>query len=267
VREFLRVRFPAGTIDIEKLTVQDLRQFIAARAARGQMREAQAGASALRAFLRYLVLQGMCADKLVSAVPTVVHRAARLPRHLTDDQVRKLLAAFDRSQPVGLRDRAIALCLARLGLRVGEVVGLRLSDIDWRNGILRLGNGKSRRTASLPLPREVGQAIAQYIRDARPAGAGRHVFVTHVVPLGRPLSATAASAAIRRAFTRADLDVPSKGPHVLRHTVATRMVREGASLKEVADVLRHRSLDTTTMYARVDLPALRSVAMPWPEVR
>lgn len=267
VREFIAARFAVGAVDVGMITPHDLMRFVAARVEQGQTRSAKSTVSALRAFLRFLVLEGLCTDELVRAVPTVAHRGARLPRALTDEQVHRLLTHFDRSRPVGRRDHAIALCLVRLGLRIGEAVGLRLEDIAWRSGTLRIATGKSRRAAMLPLPADVGSAIAQYIRDGRPATKSRHVFVTHAVPVGAPLGASAARAALRRAFDRADVQVPSKGTNALRHTVATRMVCQGASLKDVADVLRHRSLDTTTVYARVDLPALRSVAMPWPEVR
>ena len=160
----------------------------------------------------------------------------------------------------------MALCLWQLALRVGEVVALRLDDVVWRTGTVHIGTGKSRRTAVMPLPVDVGRAIAAYLREGRPTTTDRHIFVTHALPVGRPLESSAARQRIRRAFQRADLAVPSRGTHTLRHTAATSMTCQGASLKEVADVLRHRNLDTTVIYARVDVPALRSVALPWPEV-
>lgn len=267
LRSFLAVRFSKGPIDFAAISAQDLIEFVAARADRGQTRMAKSAATALRSFLRFLVLQGLVRDTLVGAVPTVVHRGAGLPRCLTRSQVSQLLASFDRSCPVGRRDYAIALCLARLGMRVGEVVALALGDIVWRDGVLRIANGKSRREATLPLPADVGRAIARYIKAGRPTTQDRHVFVSHVVPVGRAMDASAARAVIRRGFERARLDVISKGTHTLRHTVATCMICEGATLKDIADVLRHRSLDTTAVYARVDLPALKSVVLPWPEVR
>jgi site-specific recombinase XerD len=266
VREFLTAQFPSGAVDIDAISARDLMTFVAARAATGQSRTAKCVGTALRGFLRFLVLQGKCAAELVRAVPAVAHRGARLPRALRLDQVRHLLSNFDRSKPVGCRDHAIALCLVRLGLRCSEVVDLRLDDIAWRDGVLRLPRGKSRRAATMPLPVDVGRAVARYIQDARPATTDRHVFLSHVVPVGAPLAADAARAAMRRAFDRAKLEVVSKGTHSLRHTLATRMICEGSSLKEVADVLRHRSLDTSVLYARVDLPGLRSVVMPWPAV-
>lgn len=267
VREFLTARFPDGAVDVGVITAGDLMTYVSARAETGQSRTAKCVGTALRAFLRFLSLQGMCAAELVGAVPAAAHRCARLPRALSADQIQRLLSGFDRSQPVGCRDYAIALCLVRLGLRGSEVVGLRLDDIAWRDGTIRLGTGKSRRATTMPLPADVGLAISQYIQDVRPPTTARHVFVSHVVPVGTPLTAAAARGAMRRAFDRAALQVVSKGTHSLRHTLATRMVCEGSSLKEVADVLRHRSLDTTVVYARVDLPNLRSVAMPWPAVR
>ena len=266
VRQFLAARFPAGAVDLAAITAQDLRSCVAGRAEQGHTRAAQCAASALRGFVRFLVLRGLCADSLVGAVPTVAHRGAGLPRALSGDQVRQLLASFDRAHPLGCRDHAIALCLARLGLRVGEVVGLRLEDIAWRAGTICIAAGKSRRAATLPLPAAVGRALAHYIRDARPGTADRHVFIAHGLPVGRRLDAAAARSAIRRAFDRAGLHGAFTGTHALRHTVATHMICQGASLKEVADVLRHRSLNTTAVYARVHLPALRGVAMPWPEV-
>lgn len=268
VARFLAFRFPSsdGVPDLTTITPQDVRGFVAQHAEQGQISAAKAAVKALRAFFRYLVQEGRCRADLVSAVPTVAHRHNPVPRALTDTQVRGLFAAFDRSSATGRRDYAIAQCLWRLALRVGEVVALRLDDVDWRAGTLHIGTSKSRRASVLPLPLEVGRAIAEYLRHGRPTTTARHLFVTHAVPVGRPLESSAARQRIRRAFDRAGLAVSSKGTHSLRHTAATSMTCRGASLQEVADVLRHRQLDTTMIYARVDLPALRSVALPWPEV-
>jgi integrase len=161
----------------------------------------------------------------------------------------------------------MTLCLAQMGLRAGEVAALSLDDIDWRAGTLQLGRAKERRTSTLPLPACVGRAVVSYLRDGRPRTPRRQVFVRHRAPIGEPITSSAVSAVVRRAFVRARLDVAFRGAHVLRHTAATRMVRAGASLKEVADVLRHRSLDTVMIYTKLDLPALAEVVQPWPEVR
>ena len=178
-----------------------------------------------------------------------------------------MLASFDASNPCGHRDQAIVQCLATLGLRPGEVASLCLDDIDWRGGTLQIRARKNRRGAVLPLPRVVGQALVGYLSGERPATDERRVFVVHQEERrGKPLSSAAVSRVVARAVRRAGVDAPLAGAYVFRHTVASRMVREGASLKEVADVLGHRSLDTTRIYAKLDLPRLREVALPWPEV-
>jgi site-specific recombinase XerD len=159
----------------------------------------------------------------------------------------------------------MTLCMAQMGLRAGEVAALSLDDIDWRAGTLRLARGKERRTSVLPLPAKVGRAMVSYLRNGRPPTRARRVFVRHRAPLGEPLTSSSVTAVLRCAFVRAGL--PSQGAHVLRHTAATRMVRAGASLKEVADVLRHRSIDTVMIYTKLDLTTLAEVAQPWPEVR
>jgi integrase len=161
----------------------------------------------------------------------------------------------------------MTLCLAQMGLRAGEVAALSLDDIDWRAGTLRLTRGKERRTSVLPLPAPVGRAVVGYLQNGRPSAAGRRVFVRHRAPIGQPITPACVALAVRRAFVRAHVDVPVRGAHVLRHTAATRMVRAGASLKEVADVLRHRSLDTVMIYTKLDLPTLCEVAQPWPQVQ
>ncbi len=267
VREFLKWRFGLGTVEIQKISARDLSGFIIACAGGGRRLPAKIATSALRAFLRFHAQQGTCDAGLVDAIPTVARRDIRPPRYLTGDQVTALLASFDRSTPIGRRDYSITVTLLRLGLRIGEVLGLRLQDIDWREGVIRIAAGKGRRPSALPLLRDVGAGLADYIREGRPKTADRHIFVTHVAPLGRPIGVTGAITALKRAWRRAGLTDAPRGTHVLRHTLATSMICQGASLKEIADVLRHRSLDMTAIYARVDLPALRAVAMPWPEVR
>ena len=222
----------------------------------------------VRSFFRFLRFQGLCGDVLEAALPTVAHwRLATLPRSLTDQQVEQVFASFDAPTPCRQRDQTIVQCLSTLGLRPGEVAGLCLDDIDWRNGTIQIRARKNRRGAVLPLPRVVGQALVAYLSGERPPTDERRVFVQHLgARRGEPLSSPAVSAVVVRVLRRAAVDTPLTGPYVFRHTVASRMVREGASLKEVADVLGHRSLNTTTIYAKLDLPRLREVALPWPEV-
>ena len=266
VREFLvGLSRREAPIDPTTINARDLMEFVAARARLGKLTAAKRAATALRAFMRFLALKGLCAATLADSIPTIRQQAHRPLRHLRPDEVRQLLASFDRSCPIGQRDYTMALCMVQLGLRVGEVVRLTLEDVDWRDGTLRVSTSKSRHAACLPLLAGVGSALSVYIRTGRPDSRSRHVFLTHAAPLGRPLDASAARATIRRAFVRSGLQVTYKGTHSLRHTLATTMVSQGASLKEIADVLRHRSLDTTVIYARVDLANLRSVVMPWPE--
>ena len=178
-----------------------------------------------------------------------------------------MLASFGGSTPCLLRDRAIVLCLATLGLRPGEVAELRLEDIDWRHGTVHLRTRKTRRGEVLPLPRDVGRALVDYLRRERPKTGERRVFVQHLGHhRGTPVSSGVVSAAVVRALRRAKVEAPLAGAYVFRHTVASRMVRRGVSLKEVRDFLGHRSLDTTAIYAKLDVPALCEVALPWPEV-
>lgn len=186
---------------------------------------------------------------------------------MSEDQLRRFLSGFDQTTPTGRRDYAMARCQVDLGLRAGEVIALHLEDLDWRRGTLRIAGGKVGRTRELPLPQEVGRAIAEYLRRGRPVTPCRNVFVRHTVPVGGAIGPALIRGVIRRAFARVEGCTHLAGTHVLRHTAATRLHRGGASLKEVADLLGHRSLDTTAIYTKVDLPALAAVALPWPEVQ
>jgi integrase len=240
--------------------------FIAGYAARCRPRSAQVAASSLRSLLRFLQLQGDCEPALVAAVPSIPGGPLdHLPRTMTDERLRQFLARFDQSTPTGRRDYAMALCQVDLGLRVSEVSLLHLEDIGWRNATLRIDGGKSGRTRELPLSAGVGRAIADYLHSGRPATTCRRVFVRHTVPVGTAIGTALIRAMIRRAFSGVEGCAHWTGTHVLRHTAATRLHRHGASLKEVADLLGHRSLNTTTIYTKVDLPTLATVALPWPE--
>jgi integrase len=210
----------------------------------------------------------MADERLEAAIPAVAHwRLSALPRCLSDEQLDKVLGSLGGSTPCVLRDRAIVLCLATLGLRPGELAELRLEDIDWRRGTVHLRTRKTRRGEVLPLPRDAGRAIVDYLRRERPKTGERRVFVQHLGHRrGTSVSSTVVSAVVARALRRAGVDAPLTGAYVFRHTVASRMVRRGISLKEVGDFLGHRSLDTTTLYAKLDVPALSEVALPWPEV-
>jgi site-specific recombinase XerD len=265
-RELLVNHFGAGDVDLRNLGPAEIIGFVLEQARERAPETAKAVRTSLRSFLRFAQLQGLCDATLAAAVPRVaIWRRAQLPRALSEAQLAALLGAFKRSTALGRRDYAMTLCMAQMGLRAGEVAALSLDDIDWRAGTLRLARGKERRTSVLPLPAKVGRAMVSYLRNGRPPTRDRRVFVRHQAPLGEPLTSSSVTAVVRCAFVRAGL--PSQGAHVLRHTAATRMVRAGASLKEVADVLRHRSIDTVMIYTKLDLTTLAEVAQPWPEVR
>ena len=218
--------------------------------------------TALRALLRFFYLRGYTATPLAAAAPHTVGWRDRGPsRGLASEQVAQLLACCDRSTPVGRRDYAMLVLLVRLGLRPGEVASLRLDDIDWRAGELAVV-GKGDRIERLPLPVDVGEAVVEYLRDGRPATAeGRTVFVRFHAP-HRSLSVTGVTDTVRRTAERAGLGCVRA--RQLRHTAATAMVQAGAALPEVGQVLRHRRLLTTSIYAKVDIEGLRELARPWP---
>ncbi|MGA9965597.1 MAG: site-specific integrase [Terriglobales bacterium] len=204
-------------------------------------------------------------ESLLAAVPSAAcWRLAALPQYLEADELALLMAGFDRKLPQQQRDYAIVRCLVDLGLRACEVAALRLDDIDWKNGTLTVHTGKSQRSDVLPLPSATGRAIVEYLHKARPATESRAVFVRHRAPLHLPVNASVIRSVVRQAAVRSSLTHRLHGPHRLRHTAATRMLHRGASLKQIADILRHRSLDTTAIYAKVDVPRLATIAQPWP---
>lgn len=221
--------------------------------------------TSLRAFLRFCVARGLCPAGLDGAIPTVAHwRRSALPRYLPASDVERIIAACDPETDFGIRDRAMVLLLARLGLRPGDVAALHFCDLDWQDASIRLA-GKGRREARLPLPQQVGDAILAYLKRSRPASPSDHVFLTGRAPWGPFASGGSVSSVVYYAMKRAEVVSPSPGAHVLRHSAATGMLRQGASLQEIAKVLRHRSTQTTEIYAKVDIQLLRTIAQPWPE--
>jgi site-specific recombinase XerD len=219
----------------------------------------------LRSYLSYLATQGQCSPLLVQAVPTVAHwKHSNLPKYLPAAKVEALINSCDTA-PNGIRDRAILLLLARLGLRAGDIMRLSINDIDWQQGSLRVC-GKGRREAILPLPQDVGDALLKYLNEVRPKVPIARIFLRSLAPC-QPFveSSTGISTIVRRALVRAGIhDAPSQGAHMLRHSAATTLLRSGAPLAAIGAVLRHRSIDTTAQYAKVDVPSLKQVAQPWP---
>jgi site-specific recombinase XerD len=205
---------------------------------------------------------------LEGAIPVLAHwRLSSLPRYLQTEEVERVIAACDPAMAVGKRDRAVLLLLARLGLRAGDIVQLRLGDLDWKEGAISV-SGKGRRQTLMPLTQEIGDAIASYITDGRPETAVDNLFVRSRAPFRALANHCAVSMIVAQAMHRAGVVCPSRGAaHVLRHSVASSMLRQGASLQEIAGVLRHRSTATTEIYAKVDVTALRQIAQAWPEAK
>ena len=219
----------------------------------------------LRAFLRYLAVEGRCRVGLDSAVPAYAHwQLADMPRYLSPEHVNRLIAACDGDVLARRRERAIILLLVRLGLRAGDVAQLRLADIEWETGSLRV-SGKSRYQVRLPLPQDVGDAIVAYLESRPSSSPSDHVFLRTIAPC-RPLkNGDGVSSLVRRVMKRAGIVTPFKGAHALRHTAATEMLRHGVPLEKIGLVLRHRGIDTTAFYAKADIALLRQIAQPWPE--
>jgi site-specific recombinase XerD len=247
--------------ELHDLDSADVSRFVTGQCRRVSPRSAERLVNGLRSFLRFALAEGLITAPLANAVPSVARRSgAGLPRGLAGGQVAALLASCDRRRAMGRRDYAILVLLARLGLRAAEVAALRLDDIDWRAGEIVV-RGKGRTEERLPLPSDVGEAVAAYLRRGRPQRPEREVFLRACAPV-RGLAPEGVSEVVRAASERAGLG--SFGAHRLRHTAGTEMLRAGASLPEVAQVLRQRSVATTAVYAKVDHLALRELAMPWP---
>lgn len=242
-----------------------LRAFVLERSHSWGPAVAQKCTTALRMFLRFLIAEGKCAVGLDAAIPTPAHwRLASLPRYLQSEEVERLIVSSDQASAVGWRDRAILLLLARLGLRAGDIVHLRLSDIDWKGAWIHVC-GKGRRHTRLPLTQEVGDAIVTYLNKGRPRANTDTLFIRCRAPFCA-FSSSTVSHIVDKALRRAGVRRPSRGAaHLLRHSLATSMLRQGASLEDIAPVLRHRSIETTQIYAKVDIMALRQIAQPWPE--
>jgi len=265
IDRFLTQLFAAGPVRFERFRAQDVIAFVqqeAGRNGRGHILQVVTG---LRSFFRFLRYRGDIITDLAAAVPSVANwQKADLPKHLPADAVQAVLDGCDQTTAVGRRDYAILLLLARLGLRGGEVVTLLLEDIDWDNSQLTIRSKKGSGWARLPLPSDVGKALSCYLRMDRPRCSCRNVFVRMVAPYRRVADCSVISGLTRTAIQRAGVESARKGAHVFRHSLATAMLRQGASLDEIGQVLRHRDADTTAIYAKVDLDALRRLAVAWP---
>lgn len=263
VHPFLLEHFDDGPRGLRRLDAAGVIRYVLRHTGMASPAYAKLRVTALRSFLRFAYVRGATKLDLGLAVPTVPNwRLATLPRFIPAEQVRRLIRSCDCHTPGGRRDRAILLLLARLGLRAGEVTHLRLEDLDWDAGEL-IVHGKSHRQDRVPLPLDVGKAMADYIRRDRPRCASRAVFIRRQAPLSG-LGSTGITHVVERAIRRLGLQTPSNGAHLLRHSLATDLLRRGSSLPEIAELLRHRSPETTMLYAKVDFDALRRVPPPWP---
>jgi site-specific recombinase XerD len=262
--QFLASRFDHSQINFAELTAVDVTNFLRSRSRELNPGRAKLLVTALRSFLRYLRHQDEISIDLAGCVPPVaVWSLSTVPKFLPAGAAQKVLDQCQRATPDGKRNYAVLLLLARLGLRACEIVSLCLDDIDWDNGLFTI-RCKGGRWAQLPLPADVGAAIADYLRSGRPDCVSRHIFLRHRAPIRGFGGSTAVSTIVRRALIHAGIDSIRKGAHLFRHTLATDLLRNGASLDEIGEVLRHRSPNTTAVYAKVDLIALRTLALPWP---
>lgn len=266
VRKFLADRFGEGPFPVEDVRSCDISAFVLRRAHTMSCGRAQLMTTAFRSFFRFLFQNGELQADLASCVPAVADwRLSTVPKYLTPDEVGRVLGGCDRQTSTGRRDYVVLLLLARLGLRAGEIVALQLDDIDWRAGEILI-RGKGLLHDRMPLAVDVGKALASYLRVDRPACRTRRVFVCMKAPRTGFAGPSTVTTIVRRALSRAGLHLAFKGAHVLRHSLATAMLRSGASMGEIGEVLRHRIPSTTEIYAKVDFNGLRSLAHPWPKV-
>lgn len=264
IHRFLVERFDSDDIALDEIDASDITQFVLGYARTMGCRRSQLMTSALRGFFRFLYLRGDIGTDLALSVPTVAYwKMSDLPKSLESEDVERLLQSCDQSTAVGQRDYAVLILLARLGLRAGEVVAMTLDDIDWESGLLTI-RGKGARRDQLPLLEDVGTALATYLRHGRPRCDTRRVIIRVRAPHRGFSGSAAIGDIVRRALKRAGLDPIRKGAHLLRHSLATKMLQRGASLAEIGQILRHATQNTTEIYTKVDLAALSALAQPWP---
>jgi site-specific recombinase XerD len=264
IRKFLLDRFREGPFLPGQIKASDISNFVLRHGPGMSVRRAQLMTTAFRSFFRYLLQKGELQADLAAAVPTVADwRLAAVPKYLTSKQVKQVLKSCHRQTVIGRRDYAILLLLARLGLRASEVVALQLEDINWRAGEI-IVRGKGLCHDRMPLLPDVGQALASYLRRDRPRCRSRRVFICVKAPHRGLAGASTLTTIVGRALARADLHLSFKGAHLFRHSLATSMLRSGATLGEIGEVLRHRLPSSTEIYAKVDFEGLRSLAHPWP---
>jgi site-specific recombinase XerD len=264
IDRFLAEQFGSGRVNLRALGVSEIGAFVRRHAPRHGRGWAAQMVTGLRSFFRFAQLRGITKSDLAVLVPSVPSwEMSGPPKHLATEAVQRVLSACKRSTVKGKRDYAILLLLARLGLRAGEIVALQLDDIDWANGELAVRSKKGNGWARLPLPVDAGRALARYLM-VRPPSSYRNVFVRGYAPYTPFVASGPVCVLVRRAIENAGVKSSRTGAHIFRHSLATEMLRRGASLAEIGHVLRHRDPDSTAIYAKVDLEALRELALRWP---
>jgi len=263
--EFMSHCFGSGPLRWRKVRNEQVISFVTSYGERCSAATAGAAAINLRSFLRFLQMKGIVKPSLIAAVPHIAYwRLANVPQVMNDKQIQQFLSALRKNPISGRRDLSIGLCQIILGLRVSEVAALKLEDIDWRKSVLTINGGKSRRVRTLPIPPVLQASFADYVLEERQKAVCSYLFIRCRPPKGSAVSRELVRGIMRRAYCHVDGADNWTGTHLLRRTAATRIHRQGAKLNEVADILGHMSIDTTLVYTKVDIPALRDVALPWP---
>ena len=265
IRRFLLEVCPAGATDLDKIKHDDVICYVERHAQDSSPTSAKMMCWSLRSFLRYIHHKGLNPQALANCVPSIRQwKLVSLPTYLSGAQVKKALDCCDRTSAVGRRDFAILMMLSKLGLRAGEIATLTLDDIDWRAGEMLI-HAKGRQRATMPIPPDVGTAVVAYLRDGRPVSSCRRLFLRSLAPHIGFASAIAITMIAKTALKRAGISgYARQGAHIFRHSLASELLRSGASLSEIGQLLRHKSHDTTRIYAKVDIEGLRKLSLPWP---
>ena len=264
IEEFLSFYFADAEVNISQITPISIYDYIGMLPRTRSNSKRGDACTTLRGYFRFLQLHGIQTSHLVNAVPVVpALRTALSPNVMTSSDLDRLLDSIDCSQATGKRNYAAVVCMCDLGMRVGDVARLSLDDIDWKKGLVRVANHKKNSPYWLPMPKRLGKALADYLVDGRPSSQFRAIFLRHAHPVGMPVTVHSLKTAVRRIWDCSGMHDRFSGTHILRHSAATRMKQNGVALKSIADVLGHLALQTTTLYAQVDLPALRRTAQPW----
>lgn len=265
IRSFLYSVFDESPFDVSVIKKNDFLFYISTHTGQCTPGTKNVIACSLRCYVKYLQFSGVAAAGFLRMIPSVPNwKLASIPASFSEEEITKLLHSFDCTTPVGKRDYAMALCMTDLGLRASEIARLTLHDIDWRQSIIYIKATKSRRDRNLPLPKRLGKALVHYIKQGRLSTSVSNIFVRHTVPHGIALNTEQVRGAMRRAYIRVGFSKSITGTHILRHTAASRMHQNGTTIKELADVLGHRCLDTTLLYTKIDIPELKKVILPWP---